>query len=195
LPSFVLFAGINGAGKSTFAQNEDLLAELGPVEVINPDLVTRELRSQDPALTLDAANLAAANECERRVREVISFASQSVVIETVLSSDKYRPIVTLAKQAKFEFVLIYVVLSSAEEAIRRVKRRVQAGGHDVPEDKIRSRFGKSLENLPWFWGQADTASVYFNGDAANRKPIMVAEKVSGQQSFNPSVLLPLLASR
>lgn len=195
MPTFVLFAGINGAGKSTFAQDEGTLAALSPVEVINPDLVTRELQSKDPDLSLDAANLAAANECERRVREVISIGSQSVVIETVLSSDKYRSIVMQAKRAGFEFVLVYVVLSSADEALRRVKIRVASGGHDVPEHKIRDRFGKSLQNLPWFWDEADRASVYFNGDAANRVPILVAEKVGSQHSFNPSVLLPLLAGR
>jgi predicted ABC-type ATPase len=92
-------------------------------------------------------------------------------------------------------VLVYVVLSSADEAIRRVKIRVASGGHDVPEHKIRDRFGKSLQNLPWFWDEADRASVYFNGDAANRVPILVAEKVGSQHSFNPSVLLPLLAGR
>lgn len=66
MPTFVLFAGINGAGKSTFAQDQGALAALSPVEVINPDLVTRELQSKDPDLTLDAANLAAANDASAR---------------------------------------------------------------------------------------------------------------------------------
>jgi len=44
-PWFVLVAGINGAGKSTFAQNRATLQVLlnargSEIEIINPDLIT-----------------------------------------------------------------------------------------------------------------------------------------------------------
>jgi len=38
-------------------------------------------------------------------------------------------------------------LPSPEKSIERVRRRVAAGGHDVPEATIRQRFTKSLEYL------------------------------------------------
>jgi predicted ABC-type ATPase len=89
-PWFVLVAGINGAGKSTFAQNRDTLRVLldarGPeIEVINPDLITREILRSAPGLPTSDANVRAADECERRVKNIIKGGQRSFVIETVLS--------------------------------------------------------------------------------------------------------------
>ena len=43
--------------------------------------------------------------------------------------------------------LIYLKLPSVEDAIRRVERRVAAGGHGIPEPVIRQRFMRSLDYL------------------------------------------------
>jgi predicted ABC-type ATPase len=43
--------------------------------------------------------------------------------------------------------LIYLGLGSAEEAVTRVRQRVAAGGHGIPEDTIHRRFEKSLRYL------------------------------------------------
>lgn len=40
--------------------------------------------------------------------------------------------------------MIYLRLPSAEALLARVRKRVQAGGHDIPEETIRRRFGKAL---------------------------------------------------
>jgi predicted ABC-type ATPase len=79
----------------------------------------------------------AADACEHRVRQLIAEASRSVVIETVLSTDKYKDIVEQALAKGFRFLFVYVVLSSVEEAIKRIATKVTAGGHDVPTDKVR----------------------------------------------------------
>lgn len=192
MPQFILIAGINGAGKSTFAQDPQFLESIDDVEVINPDIVTRELLSANAKLTEGEANISAANECERRVRALIGGGSRSVVIETVLSSPKYKSIVTTAKNNGYDFVFVYVLLSSAEEDVRRVAIRVKANGHHVPDEKVRARWPKSLSNIPWYWRMADTASIYFNGDAAHKEPLLVANKSRLGERFNPSALLPLL---
>ena len=152
-PWFVLVAGINGAGKSTFAQDRATLRVLlearGPeIEVINPDLVTREIQRSRPELALEEANVRAADECERRVRDLVAHADRSFVIETVLSTEKYKPVVRAALKRGFQVLFVYVVLGSVEEAIHRVASRVARGGHDVPAAKIRSRWPRSLANLP-----------------------------------------------
>lgn len=51
--------------------------------------------------------------------------------------------------------------------------RVAKGGHDVPEDKIRERYIKSLQQLPWFFAEADRAYLYDNSKA---EPTKVLEK-------------------
>lgn len=179
-PWFVLVAGINGAGKSTFAQNRETLAvlleEQGPeLEIINPDLVTREILKSSPWLSNSQANLQAAIDCEKRVKKLVANAQNSFVIETVLSSEKYKPIVRSALKNGYQVLFLYVVLSSVEEAISRVAKRVREGGHNVPTEKVRSRWPRSLANLPWFWNHATRALVYFNG-SASPDPILMAER-------------------
>jgi predicted ABC-type ATPase len=187
-PWFVLVAGINGAGKSTFAQNHATLRVLleaqGPeIEVINPDLITQEIRRFEPRLPLEEANVRAANECARRVRDLVKRADRSFVIETVLSTDKYKPIVRAALRKGFQVLLVYVVLGSVEEAIARVAARVARDGHDVPVGKIRKRWPRSLENLPWFWQHATRALVYFNGSSV-REPVLMAERRGSEVWFS-----------
>jgi predicted ABC-type ATPase len=43
--------------------------------------------------------------------------------------------------------LIYLRLPSVEASIERVRRRVEAGGHAVPEAVIRRRFARSIDYL------------------------------------------------
>ena len=186
-PWFVLVAGINGAGKSTFAQNRATLQVLldargAEIEVINPDLITREILEAEPTLDIDVANVKAAEECERRVWDLVEQANRSFVIETVLGSDKYKPIVRAALAKGFLVLFVYVVLDSVEEAIGRVSERVRHGGHDVPVEKIRSRWPRSLANLPWFWKHASRALVYFNGSSVP-EPVLMAECRGSEISF------------
>jgi len=42
---------------------------------------------------------------------------------------------------------IIIIAGPNEASIERVRRRVEAGGHDIPEDVIRRRFVKSLNYL------------------------------------------------
>jgi len=50
-------------------------------------------------------------------------------------------------QAFFEVPLIYLRLPNPTTAVTRVRRRVQAGGHDIPQEIIHRRFAKSLQYL------------------------------------------------
>ena len=99
----------------------------------------------------------------------------SIGLETVLSTDKYRPLVRMAKRHGFEVKLIYVVLNSVALNIARVKQRVKAGGHAVAEGKIISRRAKSLAQLPWFLAKADYALVIDNSQEGGR-PVTIVEK-------------------
>jgi predicted ABC-type ATPase len=180
-PWFVLVAGINGAGKSTFAQKPETIREFcgltatsDEIEIINPDLVTKEILKEDPRLSMAEANKRAADDCEDRVWRLVEDASRSFVIETVLSTDKYKAIVKHAQAKGFRFLFIYVVLASVEEAISRVASRVAQGGHNVPTDKIRKRWPRSFKFMPWFWRRADLALLFFNG--SSELPIRLAEK-------------------
>ena len=44
-------------------------------------------------------------------------------------------------------MIYYFSLANAQLAVRRVKLRVGLGGHDVPADVVKRRFGRSLSNF------------------------------------------------
>lgn len=112
-------------------------------------------------------------------------AHQTVGVETVLSTGKYRPLVLAAKQRGFEVRLIYVLLARVEMNIERVRLRVAKGGHDVPRDKIVERRGRSLDQLPWFLEQADQAWIFDNSGA---RPQLIGAKTDGVVTLDPKAL-------
>jgi predicted ABC-type ATPase len=108
-----------------------------------------------------------------------------VGVETVLSTDKYRRLVTAARGLRFLVRLTYVILDSPQRCIERVRQRVKKGGHAVPEDKIVERYTRSLDQLPWFLDQADEAWLLDNSDASLR---LMGHKRDGVITLDPKTL-------
>ena len=68
----------------------------------------------------------------------------------------------------------YQRTSSSDINVRRVQERVRNGGHDVPEEKIRSRYTRSLQNLAKLVRIADRTRVIDNSGA---EPSLICEVV------------------
>ncbi len=117
--------------------------------------------AESEGLPLDVANLAAVQRIETWLESSID-AYQTIGVETVLSSPKYQRLVLAARSRGFEVRMIYVVLMSAEMQLARIRERVASGGHDVPEDKVRSRRTRSFEQLAWFAQHVDQLWIYDN---------------------------------
>lgn len=173
-PHFLIIAGPNGSGKSSAYQAS--VAEIAgrTFRIINPDLFTARLKVQRPKGT--NPNLEAVQRIEQWL-ETSLLAGHTVGVETVLSTDKYRRLVRLAKTLGYRTQLIYVILDDPLRNVERVGIRVRRGGHDVPKDKIISRYWKSLDQLPWFLAQADEAWLWDNSGATIRS---VGDKVAGK---------------
>jgi predicted ABC-type ATPase len=180
-PVFWVVAGPNGSGKTSLYSDADIEAFDQPVWIINPDLLTMRIQ-QGEKLTLPEANLQAVVRVEIWLEASIN-AYQTIGVETVLSTDKYRRLVLAAKQRHFEFRLIYVVLKSPDLNVQRVRQRVIKGGHGVDELKVRERWKKSIQQLPWFLDQADRAAIYDNSAA---KPRRVGWKEGGTVYLHPA---------
>ena len=174
-PIFWIVAGPNGSGKSSLYSDTDIEAFDQSVWIINPDLLTERIR-QVEKLSLQNANLEAVIRIESWLEASIR-AYQTVGVETVLSTDKYRRLVLAAKQCRFEFRFIYILLASPDLNVERVRLRVKKGGHDVPEDKVRERWVKSVRQMPWFLEQADRAFIFDNSGA---RPRQIGLKQSGK---------------
>ncbi|HEX8554462.1 MAG TPA: zeta toxin family protein [Sphingomonas sp.] len=188
-PRLWIVAGPNGCGKSSAYDRSDVDEFGGSVWIINPDLLTVRLREVE-ALSQRDANLAAVQRIETWLDASIG-AQQTVGVETVLSTDKYRRLVRKAKAADFEIRLIYVFVRSPEIQLDRIRLRVSKGGHGVPEDKVRERRQRSFDQLTWFFHHADAAWLLDNSDA---EPELVAEKKAGEAWLGPG-LLPELRER
>lgn len=166
-PSLWIIAGPNGSGKSSAYGAATVDEAVGSVWIINPDLLTARIA------TAEGVDPVAANRLSVERIETWLYASidthQTIGVETVLSTDKYRKLVQHARDRGFSINLIYVFLDSVELNIKRVRTRVQKGGHDVPEDKIRSRRLRSFQQFGWFFTHADRVDVYDNSDATPRR--------------------------
>lgn len=143
----------------------------GSVWIINPDELAKRILEHEKLEPLPA-NL----EAVRRI-ETWLYASlkvhQTIGVETVLSTGKYRALVEQARAQGFSVNLIYVFLESADLNVERVRTRVQKGGHSVPEDKIRERRLRSFQQFAWFFDAADRVDVYDNSGA---RPQLVLAK-------------------
>ena len=136
-PIAVLIAGPNGAGKTTFARQFIPLLHPG-VPFLNADEIQRE------SVRL-ASDTAAARELITRL-DAAEHAVAPFAVETTLASRNYLTRVRRWSELGFRTVLHFIELPSADFAVARVRARVAAGGHAIPEDDIRRRFerGKRL---------------------------------------------------
>jgi predicted ABC-type ATPase len=127
----LIIAGPNGAGKTTFAQ-EFLPGEAGCPHFVNADLIAAGLSPFTPELAAVRAGRIMLDQIHEHVRKGESFA-----FETTLSGRIYMRLIPRWQAEGYIVKLFFLKLPSPEMAIARVRQRVAAGGHNVPEDVIR----------------------------------------------------------
>jgi predicted ABC-type ATPase len=89
----------------------------------------------------------------------------SYAFETTLGG-RTVPAKIAAAAATHDVVIWYCGLASPELHVARVKARVAAGGHDIPEGKIRERYESSLVNLIALLPRLSSLAVYDNSTEA-----------------------------
>jgi predicted ABC-type ATPase len=134
-PILVAIAGPNGAGKTTFFHAH--LASAG-LRFVNADVLAAEL-AVGP---YEAARLADA------LRRALIEREESFVFETVFSDPVGDKVAFLEEAARSGVVVVlcYIGLSGPDQSTERVAMRVTQGGHDVPDDKLHSRFSDDVPN-------------------------------------------------
>ena len=91
--------------------------------------------------------------------------NDSFILETTLSGKYLEKIIKRAQTAGYFVSLIYLYLDHSKENILRVKNRVLAGGHNVPEADIIRRYIRSKKLfLSLYKNLVDAWSIYYNGD-------------------------------
>ena len=153
-PVFTVIGGPNGAGKSTYT--EGLAARGYPLgEVVNPDVIAAALPGPDA--TRDAR---AGRETLHRTRALVALG-QTFTRETTLSGSEILRTMRAAKEAVLTVNLFFIGVDSVDISRGRVRRRVERGGHGIPEQVQTRRFGRSFHNVILAAQIADT-TVFVN---------------------------------
>jgi predicted ABC-type ATPase len=165
-----LVVGSNGAGKTTFV--ELTLAPLLPGSVfVNADEIAKARWRQDsPAHAYEAAKVAA------DTRAKLIALGRSFIAETVFSHPSKLELIDAAHAADY-VVVLHVVLVPEELAVQRVAHRVQAGGHSVPESKIRERYHRLWILVADAITRCNQSTVYDNSQL--KGPRIVAQMTEG----------------
>jgi predicted ABC-type ATPase len=168
---FWIVAGPNGAGKTTLVEDGIIKTITGhDLVTLNADVRTQLLLAEDPLIP--DANLRAAIEIDRRVAACIE-QGVDLLVETVLSSDKYLDDVERARTLGYQIGMIYVGLATAVDAVRRVGLRHARGGHDVPSDKVVARWSRSIAMLGRMADKLDRLFVFDNTRAEGPRLIAI----------------------
>jgi predicted ABC-type ATPase len=180
LPTLYLFAGSNGAGKTTFARA--YLRQLDPIpRFLNADEIARGLSPLDPQKLSVKAGKLLLREIHDCIESGISFG-----LESTLSGTTHAKLLERAKSLGYQIELHYLWIPSPALAIRRIRQRVKMGGHSIPEAEVRRRFARSRANLIQLYGPlADTWQVW---DNRNEPPSLILSSESATLSQLESLL-------
>jgi predicted ABC-type ATPase len=148
-PCIWVLAGTNGAGKSSIAGE---IVRSHSADYFNPDEAAQRIGAANPGLPQTEANSAAWHEGRRLLERAIA-EGLDFTFETTLGGNTIPALLERAAGHGHEIRVFYVGLASPELHLRRVRARVEKGGHDIPEALLRKRFDASRRNLihllPW----------------------------------------------
>lgn len=177
-----VLAGPNGAGKSSIAGA--MFREAG-ADYLNPDEVARAIAEANPGISAHDANAAAWQQMKRLLERAIDERGD-FVFETTLGGNTITQLLKRAIANGIDVYVWYAALATPDLHVARVRERVAAGGHDIPELTIRQRFDSSrlhlIELLPGLAG----LRVYDNTAAADPakgeppEPVLLLHMVRGK---------------
>lgn len=177
-PVLYVLAGVNGAGKSSVGGH--LLEEAG-LTWFNPDAFAREWATLS-GCRMDEANIVAWQEGLRRLDDAIA-KRRNHAFETTLGG-RTLPARIRAATETHDVLMWFCGLATPDLHIARVQARVAAGGHDIPELKIRERFPAALKNLIALMLHLKHLRIYDNSAEAAPNdavpdPILIAKMDAG----------------
>jgi predicted ABC-type ATPase len=183
MPNLFILAGPNGAGKSTSAP-EMLTGGRRVREFVNADVIAKE----EGVSEIEAGRRTLAR------LDALALARRDVAFETTLASRTLLPRIQAMQRAGYLFHLTFFWLPSADMAVERVARRVASGGHSIPEEVIRRRYERGLENFfNAYLSAADTWVLVNNTSRPGRS--VAWRRIGSEIEVDDNVLWNYLASR
>ncbi len=147
---YTIIAGVNGVGKTTFTGV--LRNELSLGCVVDVDQLVK-LASGD--------NVVGSRIGIMKIRNCIH-TGQSFAQETTLSGHHVIKTIQKAKSCSYRIIVYYIGLNTVEESIKRIKNRVEKGGHNIDETIVKRRFQKRFADLAKIMPLCDEIIFYDN---------------------------------
>ena len=132
----------------------------------NPDEAARAIREQDADLSQRDANSRAWKAGADLLRRAID-ERKNFNFESTLGAKTIPAMLVEAVQAGAAVDIWFVGLDGVDLHLARVRARVKAGGHDIPEADIRRRYDGSRENLVWLMPKLASLRMYDNSSEGN----------------------------
>ena len=168
-PQLLVFAGPNGSGKSTVTRFQKIVGEY-----VNADKIKIAKGCSD----LEAAQLA------EKTREFLLAHRMDFTFETVLSTPRNLLLIRRAQEAGYSIRVIFVLTKDSSINVCRVVDRVRKGGHDVPAEKIHSRYHKSLANIQELYKFVDDLWLY---DNSGESPVLICTVHGNILQYHPNI--------
>ena len=143
VPYLYIISRCNGAGKTT-ASFTILPEMLKCKEFVNSDEIAKGLspfNSDSIAVAIEASRI-----MYKRIKELIA-SGETFAMETTLATRSGANLIREAQREGYYVTLLYFWLNTPDLAVERVKMRVAAGGHNIPESTIRRRYEAGIHNL------------------------------------------------
>lgn len=170
MPRLYIISGCNGAGKTTASYA--LLPEMLECnQFVNSDEFAKGLAPFSP----ETASIQASRYMLIKTRYLFK-KRKDFAIETTLATRALLKMTKEAQEEGYTVTILYFWLNSPDLAVERVKARVAAGGHNIPEETIRRRyqvgikyFFRDYAPLCDRWILADNSKVPFRVIAEGSK--------------------------
>ena len=128
-----------------------------------------------------------ASVCADFIRHQLLKSKISFTFETVMSSKDKVDFLKKAQDLGYRTYLYFIATQDPIVNISRVNNRVKLGGHNVPEDKIVSRYYRSLELLSRAVKYSTRAYIF---DNSSQEKLWIAQINNGKEFEFKSGIVP-----
>ena len=176
MPKLYIVSGCNGSGKTT-ASYTVLPQMLECRQFVNSDEFAKGLSPFSPA----SASIQASRYMLLKIRYLFDKRADFSV-ETTLATRSLLKMIRKAQEDGYAVTVMYFWLNSPDLAVQRVKARVAAGGHDIPELTVRRRYQVGMHYFFQYympvadrWILVDNSEIPFKLVAQGWKDSMVVK--------------------
>lgn len=166
-----IFAGPNGSGKTTFAKS--LLEKRRTILSFNSDVIASGLtKGAQDSIQFEAGRFMLQN-VEKAISQNKSFA-----FETTFSGKLWSNHPGKAKENGYRIIIYFLFVESIDLSLKRIQKRVKAGGHNVDKKIVRRRYKRTFQNMMDIYSRL--ADEWYAINNSGKEPKVIAFSKSDQ---------------